>query len=48
MIHPLIEGGFQFNFPHAYIYIKGGGALTEEISNFSYNPGASFGIGFVW
>ena len=48
MNSPIIDGGFQINWRHAYFNIKFGFAFTKTVTNFSYNEGFSVGIGYVW
>ena len=48
MNSPIVDAGYQMNWKHVYLNIKYGFALTESVTNFSYNDGYSFGIGFVW
>ena len=48
MNNPFVDAGYQINWPHVYLNIKFGYAFTEDVTNFSYNSGYSFGIGFVW
>jgi hypothetical protein len=48
MNSPIVDAGYQMNWTHAYFNIKFGYALTEAVTNFSYNEGFSVGIGYVW
>ena len=48
MNSPIVDAGYQMNLTHAYFNIKFGYALTEGVTNFSYNEGFSVGIGYVW
>lgn len=48
MNNPFVDAGYQINWTHVYLNIKFGYAFTEEVTNFRYNSGYSFGIGFVW
>lgn len=48
MKNPVVDFGLQWNWPHVYLVTKYGFALTEEVTNFSYNEGFSVGIGFIW
>ena len=47
MNSPFVDAGYQINWNHVYLNFKFGYALTEDVTNFSYSDGFSFGIGFV-
>ena len=46
--HPLIDGGYQWNWPKYYFNIKWQFKWPNENPNLTYYDGFSMGIGYVW